>query len=119
MKCRIYEFHAFDRPYDPAILFLTQILKGKVLQSDDVTLEEAGIVSKSMGAEGNEKFTQAARLMLVGSTPAEVQLVHELKEEVVVRNDLHGKAIPKGYKKVALNDPSARQAHWRYRCGPS
>ena len=53
--------------------------------------------------------------MLVGSTASEVQVVHKLREDVTVRNDLEGVAIPKGYKKVALDIPSGPPAHSPYR----
>ncbi len=43
--------------------------------------------------------------MLVGSKPSEVEEVLKGRGDAVVRNDLSGVAVPKGYKKMALNYP--------------
>lgn len=92
-------------------------MKGKALRSDTDTLQEAGVVSPTSNAEqGDDRtFTQISRLMLVGSTPSEVEVVLKGRDTVKVRNDLNGMDVPKGYKRVALNDPAGPPDHSPYR----
>lgn len=103
-----------------------KILKGKALRSDTDTLEEAGVTVSTVavatapvggeGEGGGYIFTQVSKLMLVGSTPSEVEMILKGKKETVgVRNDLGGMAVPKGYKRVALNDPAGPADNSPYR----
>lgn len=109
---------SFAPPF--AMKLFAQIVKGKALRSDTSTLEEAGVVSATstavgLGEEGT--FTQHSRLMLVGSTPSEVQVIMKgRKDMVTVRDDLRGPVVPKGYKRVTLNDPAGPPDGSPYRC---
>ena len=47
---------------------------GKTLQSDD-TLDDAGIASEAKVEAGDERLTQTAHLMLVGSIPSKVPVM--------------------------------------------
>lgn len=101
------------------------------MRDDADTLEQTGVVSLTPtaaaaaagdGGEGEEgesfrsSFTQNSRLMLVGSTPAEVEVVLKGRDPVSVRNDLLGSAaVPKGFKRVALNFPAGPSEFSRYR----
>eukprot|EP00752_Nemacystus_decipiens_P005702 g5160.t1 len=103
------------------------ILKGKALHDDADTLQGAGVFVASppsstpppppstttttpeIEREGTVTMTttlvQKSKLLLVGSKPSEVEEVMKGRD-MLVRNDLAGVAVPKGYKKVALNHPS-------------
>lgn len=59
---------------------------------------------------------QKSRLLLVGSKPSEVEGVLKGRDMVTVRNDLAGAAVPKGYKKIALNHPPGPSEFSQYRC---
>ncbi|CAM9813657.1 unnamed protein product [Choristocarpus tenellus] len=89
------------------------VFKGKTLHDDCATVAAIGVFPSIVGGKAvSHKPRQ--RLLLIGSTTADVEASRSPPPQGKVRDDFDETMIPKGYKKVVLNTAGPDLSPYRF-----